>query len=163
MLPETLNRIQIRAVGGQEEGHQLLLTERESGLRGQTVMNGSVVQDPDHRALVGVLLQEVVEKGDEAIAGLLGDRQGDDLIGDVVVGTDEMLPLRLTRGGHALLLASFHPTAVQDGVESERGFVHKEEVDLSGEGFFFKSSSHASAWVRASASCRFFRSCLGRR
>lgn len=74
-------------------------------------MDGTIVQDQNEWTFTGVLPKKVLQESDERFAiPSFGDLV-DDLIGDPVIGTQEMPPLGLTRRGNALLATSLHPTS----------------------------------------------------
>jgi hypothetical protein len=96
-----------------------------------TAMKGGVVQDQND-GLVGVSFQEqLFQEGDESDAVLvLGSDPGDGVV-QVLMGTDGMMGHLLTRCGNPLLLASFRPTGPQGWMQTQLGFVHKEEPDIA--------------------------------
>jgi len=113
--PETLNGVELRTVARQKDGQQVIFEYRKGSLAGQAMMDGTIVQDQDQWTISGMLLHQVLQKGDEGFTvAFLGDLV-DNLIGDPVVGAKEMPPLWLTGGRNSFLATSLHPTGHQEG------------------------------------------------
>ncbi len=79
-------------------------------------MVGGIIQDQQDGQIRGQLLDQKVEKGTKAITVFLLRRHSDDLIGDKVVGIQQMMPLLLTWCGNAFLCPLLHPTSAEDRV-----------------------------------------------
>jgi len=67
------------------------------------------------------------------------------------------------RGWNPLLLPDPHPARAQHWVQGYGCFVHKDELEIDSEDFFFNSSNTSTALALASWSCRCPRSYFGRR
>lgn len=114
--PVPFDRVQIGTVCGQKERDDLRFKDGKACLCGEAVMIGGVVQDQHDGTVIGDLLHQGIEEGDEGIAILLGRRHSNDFIGEEVVGAEQMMPLLLPRCIDALLGTLFHPTGTEDRV-----------------------------------------------
>ena len=109
--------------------------------------------------------QQLLQEVDELRAVLGFSCSPGDPITHPVVPTENvpfLLCSRL-RGRNASLLSDFHPARPQRRIEVQRGFVHKDELEIVSENLFFNSSSSSSAFALASLSCKWPKSYFGRR
>ena len=128
-------------------------------------MVGSIIQhqhDPPSRI---PLYQQFFNKADEGRA-ILGLRRGPgDRIFQPIVSTKNMPLLFFSWPGrrNSFLLSDFHPAGPQRWIQRYRCFVHKDEPEIVSEDLFFNSSSNLAASALASLSCKWPKSCFGRR
>jgi hypothetical protein len=118
--------------------------------------------DPSSRV---ALHQQFFQKADEGRAVFpLSTGPGDRILAPVV-GTKDMPVLFAARPGrwNTLLLPNLHPTSPQGRIQAQGRFVHKEEPEIVSEDLFFNSSSASAARTLAVLSCKWPRSCFGRR
>lgn len=113
MLPKTLNRVQLRTVLGQKQREQLVLQQRESGLGRLTAMDRAIVQNDDQRSSGRVLMNQVFQESNEGFTVACWRHLVDELVGDPVVSTKDVLPLLLSWRRNAFLTTPFHPTSHQ--------------------------------------------------
>lgn len=164
MPPKAFNRIKSGTVRWQPENDQPMLKQAEGRLDSATVMVRGIVHNQDQRGRRILMNQQMLQKGDESIAVLNCCHLPTDRPCLPIKCAYHMLkPLRPTTGGQAPLLPPFHPTLSYRKVQAHGCFVHKEKLEITICGLFFKSAKRASASLRASAFCSVRKSGLGRR
>lgn len=152
MKPETLNRIEVRAVARQENHVEAMGKGVQRSPCRPALVVGRIVQDQDQ--LVGRIAgeQQVFEEGNEGVGVFVGGDEMAHLSGLPVERRKDMAVSRCAGSGNAFTLTAFHPAAPQGRVQAQGRFVHKEELEgfVSGfDGVFFNqsSSSLAAAWA----------------
>src|SRR5512146_1742589 len=124
-----------------------------------------IVQHQHHPSGRVNLSQQMFQKMDKSCAVLRLFRCPGNRIFLPVVPTKDVPVLFDAWSGswNAFLLAALHPASPQRWVQGYRGFVHKDELEIFSEDLFFNASNSLSACALASGSCKWPKSCLGRR
>ena len=119
-------------------------------------MIGSIVHHQYHSPGWVFFHQQLLQEVDELCAVLVFSLRPGDLIAHPVVSTKNVPFLLCSRlgGRNASLLSDLHPAGPQGRIEVQRGFVHKDELEIVSEDLSFYSSSSSSAFALASLSCK---------
>jgi len=163
MQPEALNGIEKGTVLGQPDDQQTLFEQAQRRPHRFAVVVGGIVHHQD-QMLTGIVLQQMLDKGDEGVAVFALGGGVSDPRAAPVVGPKDMQELWCTGCRNEFALAAFHPAAAQWRMQAHGCFVHKEEFGLGNRikrDVFFNHSMTCSAVSWAGRSCRWLRSCLG--
>jgi len=126
---------------------------------------GSVVHHQNHSTSWILLDQQALQETNEMSAVFGFRRRPTDCIFAPVVTSKDVSLLLDPRSGSrdALLLPNLHPTSSQRWIQRSGRFVHKDELEIVSEDLFFNPSSTSAASALASLSCKWPKSCFGRR
>ena len=165
MTPEAFDRIKVRTVGWQPNHHHPMFEQTQSGQGGSALVIGGIVHHQHYPSGRVNVDQQMLEKSDEVGTVLRPGGCPTDPIRTPVISSKDMLMLlapHLDRR-NAFLLTDLHPAGSQRRLQTQGRFVHKEELEIVSEDLFFNSSRSFPAWALAFLSCKWPRSCLGRR
>ena len=110
-------------------------------------MISNIIHHQNHSLGWILIDQQVLQKGDKLRTVLgFGNGPGDGIVGPIAA-TKHMSLLFDPRSGRwdPLLLPDLHPAGSQRWVECQRGFVHKDELEIVSEDLFFSPSSSSPA------------------
>lgn len=109
---------------------------------------GSIVHNQD-KLLVGIFAQDMLQKGNEAIAVLASGGDIGHKASGPIISTKDVKMLRHTSARNEFTLTAFHPAASQRRMQTYGCFVHKEELGFAAgvEGDVFLSQSRISRTV----------------
>lgn len=154
--PETLNRIEKRAVLGQPEDQDAVFEQRQGRLGRLAVVVGSIIHD-EKETLARVGGKKMFEKLDEGFAVLAWGGERIDKARMPVVGAKDVQIVWAAWGGNKRALSAACPAAAQRRMQAHGCFVHKEELGLGDGvegGVFFNQSNTWAAVSCAGRSCR---------
>jgi hypothetical protein len=120
---------------------------------------------PEPPVRSGIVAQQCFKKADESSA-VLGFRCGpNDAIFLPVVTAKKVSLLFFSWSGrwNASLLPNLHPACSQRWIQCYGCFVHKDEPEIVSDDLFFDSSNRSADSALAPFSCKWPRSCFGRR
>ena len=156
MQPETLNRIEKRAVLGQPEDQDAVFEQRQRCLGCLAVVVGGIIHD-ENQSLARVGGDQMFEKVNEGFAVLAWGGERIDKARMPVVGAKDVQIVWAAWGGNKRALSAACPAAAQRRMQAHGRFVHKEELGL-GDGVegdvFFNQSNTWAAVSCAGRSCR---------
>lgn len=152
VAPEALDQIELRRIGGQEEGFQTVGVAPPPRTQRMTLVVTDVVQHDDDRFVGRQRLCQIVKKRAESRFTLPRVRLPEHLAGRVVDGAkDDRFPV-LARRRNLQWLPFALPDLCQVRVGVEFALVHVDQMESCGLNSCFFGSHSSTCWAAATAS-----------